>query len=213
MVSGLPSALAIERLPGCEFGLLATGDLATSDPVHRESLADAWTSSGGLLLIRAGELSPQSLVQTAGIFGTVEDCHTTHVHSRLVHPTCSEIMTVTNRLDPDTGHPLFPPGAPCQAGEDNVQFPLRRGWHTDCSFRWPPPDATLLYCENPATLGQADTLIADAAAAYEALPPPQQQQLRALRGVHCGFGVGRTEKDVLDGVPPSSREERPINSS
>ena len=122
-------------------------------------------------------------------------------------------MTVTNRLDPNTGQPLFPPGAPCQAGESNVQFPLRRGWHTDCSFRWPPPDATLLYCENPATLGQADTLIADAAAAYEALPPPEQQRLCSLRGVHCGFGLGRTEKDVLDGVPPSSREERPINSS
>ena len=117
-------------------------------------LARAWASSGGLLLIRAGALSPQALVEAASWFGDVDDCHATHVHPRLVLPSCSAIMTVTNRRDQATGEPLLPPGPVCEGGEHQVQFPARRGWHTDCSFRWPPPDATLLYCEQPAA---ADT--------------------------------------------------------
>jgi alpha-ketoglutarate-dependent taurine dioxygenase len=207
-------ALRVESSGGLRVGLGCDG----IGDAEGSELARAWASSGGLLLIRAGALSPQALVEAASWFGDVEDCHATHVHPRLVLPSqlqqsCSAIMTVTNRRDPATGEPLFPPGPVCEGGEHQVQFPARRGWHTDCSFRWPPPDATLLYCEQPAAAGEADTLIADAAAAYEALPELEQRRLRALRGVHCGFGLGRTERDVLDGVAPSSRDDRPINSA
>ena len=82
-----------------------------------------------------------------------------------------------------------------------------------CSFRWPPPDATLFYCDQPALPGQGDTLIADAAAAFDALPPSRKAQLLELRSVMCGFGFGRTEKDVETGALPSPREARPINSA
>jgi alpha-ketoglutarate-dependent taurine dioxygenase len=155
-------ALRVEALAGCEFGLAATCDGIGGTDAEGSKLARAWASSGGLLLIRAGALSPQALVEAASWFGDVEDCHATHVHPRLVLPSqlqqsCSAIMTVTNRRDPATGEPLFPPGPVCEGGEHQVQFPARRGWHTDCSFRWPPPDATLLYCEQPAAAGEADT--------------------------------------------------------
>ena len=155
-----------EPLPGCEFGVLATPtdgsqlSMKQKGEVSRH-LRDAWNASGGLMLIRAGALSPERLVSLASVFGEVEDCHETHVHPRMVSAEHSAIFRVTNELDPQTvsatatpqtsdrrpppsptltphrgvgalqGEPLFGPPAPCEAGEAQAQFPGRRGWHTE----------------------------------------------------------------------------------
>lgn len=71
-------------------------------------------------------------------------------------------------------------------------------WHSDWSFLASPPTATLLYGKViPPTGG--DTLYANQIAAFEALDPDSQQQLRGLQGVHSarrGYAPqGRYGKD------------------
>ena len=257
-----------EPLPGCEFGVLATPtdgsqlSMKQKGEVSRH-LREAWNASGGLMLIRAGALSPERLVSLARVFGEVEDCHETHVHPRMVSAEHSAIFRVTNELDPQTVSatatsqtsdrrpPASPTLTPHRGGGRRVSLCSGRRHHArparrrrsspegeggtlseavqlslssselrppekllrSCSFRWPPPDATLFYCDQPALPGQGDTLIADAAAAFDALPPSRKAQLLELRSVMCGFGFGRTEKDVETGALPSPREARPINSA
>ena len=143
-----------QPLPGDSLSMKQKGQVT-------RQLVEAWDASGGLMLIRAGALSPARLISLAGVFGEVEDCHETHVHPRMVSAEHSAIFRVTNELDPQTvsatatpqtsdgrpppspalthhrgvgalqGEPLFGPPAPCEAGEAQEQFPGRRGWHTE----------------------------------------------------------------------------------
>lgn len=56
-------------------------------------------------------------------------------------------------------------------------------WHSDWSFLATPPSATLLYgVEIPSTGG--DTLFANLAAAYDALPAEKKHQLKDLTAIH-----------------------------
>ena len=52
-----------------------------------------------------------------------------------------------------------------------TQFPHRKGWHSDQSYRRPPPDVSLFFAVTPVRKDQGQTIFADATAAYEALSP------------------------------------------
>jgi taurine dioxygenase len=83
-----------------------------------------------------------------------------------------------------------------------VQFPHRRGWHTDQSYRRPPPDISLFLAVQPVPHGQGQTLFADGTAAYEALPPALKARVDTLEGLHVGFSARRGRDAMLAGETP-----------
>lgn len=173
--------------------------------------------SGGLLVIRgATELSrsPGYLVELASAFGTtVEDYDDGLTPSNLVHPEQSEIFVVSNA--PDVNR--LPPPRPSTISRADgfpTQYPARRGWHVDGSFRVPPPDVSLLYAVAPTPRGQGQTIYANGTAAYESLPPNLMSAVQDLVGLHIVRGFGRTGDEIADGsnresaaVAPTSQQQ------
>jgi taurine dioxygenase len=193
-------------LPGATFGaridaadvaaLIAAGGALT------QALADA----GGLLLIPGMDAiadRPALLVQLSRAFGPeVEDYRQTLTAQNMVHATVPEIFVVSNtpptlRMPPRRPDPPLTPD-----GRLPVQFPHRRGWHTDQSYRRPPPDISLFFAVVPAPRDQAQTLFANATAAYEALPPDMKAQADGLEGIHVSLSAGRGRNDLLEGKTP-----------
>jgi len=171
--------------------------------------------SCGLLLIpglHAMTEAPELLVRLSRLFGTeVEDYRHTLTARNMVHPTVPEIFVVSN-IPPVSRQPPRRPDPPLTAdGRLPVQFPHRRGWHTDQSYRRPPPDISLFLAVIPAPQDQAQTLFADGTAAYEALPPDLQARVDTLDGIHVSLSAGRGRNDVLEGKTPRalSRHEQP----
>ncbi len=89
--------------------------------------------------------------------------------------------------------------------------PSQRGWHTDQSYRRPPPDISLFFCVQPAPKDQAQTLYADGIGAYKALPPALKTKADGLIGIHAQPGIGRGEVAVRagDAPKPLALHERP----
>ena len=87
-------------------------------------------------------------------------------------------------------------------GELPTQFPHRKGWHTDQSYRRPPPDISLLFGASPAVCGQGQTIFANATAAYEALAPAIKARVDRLEGIHCYSVYNRNRNAVLEGKAP-----------
>ena len=202
-----------QPLPGARFGGLVLspgGDgahtviaaaEAAPDALHR-ALADA----SGLLLIRDMQAmadAPHLLVRLSRLFGSeVEDYRQTLTPAHMVHPTVPEIFLVSN-TPPASRAPPRRPDPPLTAdGRLPVQFPHRRGWHTDQSYRRPPPDVSLFLAVRPVPRGQGQTLFADGTAAYEALPPALKTRVDTLEGLHVGLSAGRDREKVLAGETP-----------
>ena len=61
-----------------------------------------------------------------------------------VHPEIPEILMVSNIPPADRKPPPQPDPPRKTDGSIPIQFPHRRGWHTDQSYRRPPPDISLL---------------------------------------------------------------------
>ena len=80
-----------------------------------------------------------------------------------------------------------------------VQYPHRRGWHTDQSYRRPPPDISLFYAVTPVARDRGQTLFADGTAAYAALPSHLKARVAGLQGLHCRPGTARSREGVLAG--------------
>lgn len=61
-------------------------------------------------------------------------------------------------------------------------------WHSDLSYLERPASATVLYAielpEPVDGMSQGDTMFVDMVAAFVALPPAMQQQLRGMHGLH-----------------------------
>jgi taurine dioxygenase len=120
----------------------------------------------------------------------------------MVHETVPEIFVVSN-IPPTSRMPPRRPEPPLtEDGRLPVQFPHRRGWHTDQSYRRPPPDISLFFAVIPAPQGQGQTLFADGTAAYEALSPALKARVEALDGIHVGLSAGRNRNDVVEGKAP-----------
>jgi taurine dioxygenase len=83
-----------------------------------------------------------------------------------------------------------------------VQYPHRKGWHTDQSYRRPPPDISLFYAVMPADRTRGQTLFASGILAYEALPAHLKARVETLQGLHAQPGTGRGRKEALAGKMP-----------
>jgi taurine dioxygenase len=83
-----------------------------------------------------------------------------------------------------------------------VQYPHRRGWHTDQSYRRPPPDISLFYAVVPVPKGEGQTMFANGIAAYAALSPAQKARIAGVMGLHVQPGSGRSRDAVRAGETP-----------
>lgn len=172
----------------------------------RDALPQLLQQSGGLLLVRGMQAiadEPELLVRLSRLFGPeVEDYRRTLTPASAIHPDVPEILIVSNAPPVDRAPPPRPDPPLTADGSLPVRFPHRRGWHTDQSFRRPPPDVSLFYCVEPAPEGQGQTLYACGTAAYEALSDDLKGQADGLEGMHVLPGAGRSEQAVRAGETP-----------
>ena len=211
------SPFVIEPLPNANFGALirSTTDAPTAVFVealesNAERLRETFYAANGFLYfpnVAGISAEPNLLVRLSRLFGPqVENNRTTFSEENQtvfnIHETVPEIILVTN-LPPINSQPMARPDPPLTAtGRFPTQFPHRRGWHTDQSFRRPPPDVSLFYAEQPVPQGQGQTLFADGRAAYASLPDKLKERIQGVEGWHVLPRTGRQEQAVRDGVKP-----------
>ncbi len=200
-------------LPGASFG----GRLSLDGEAHAQRLVEAAETdpaalpqalavSGGLLLLPGMEAmtaEPQLLVRLSRVFGPeVENYRENLTPLNMVHETVPEIFIVSN-VPPVSRQPPRRPEPPVTAeGRFPTRFPHRSGWHTDQSYRRPPPDISLFLAVTPVRKDQGQTLFADAARAYDALTPELKRRVEGLQGIHVQMSAGRSYKAVLAGETP-----------
>ncbi len=200
-------------LPGAAFG----ATVRLSKPLREElpdGLPQALADAGGLLLMPGrGEITaaPELLVKLSYLFGPeVEDYRTLLTRVSMAHETVPEIFMVTNMV-PGSRPPPRRPEPPLTAdGKLPVQYPHRKGWHTDQSYRRPPPDISLFYAVTPAAKDRGQTIFASGHLAYEALPADLEARVEDLQGLHCqpGTGRGRTEAEAGKRPPDIQPHQR-----
>jgi len=83
-----------------------------------------------------------------------------------------------------------------------TRYPDQVNWHTDQSYRRPPPDITLLLAIELPPRNQGQTLFSDCVAALAALGPERQKILEGLQGIHAPSWIGRSREAVERGEPP-----------
>ncbi|MEL6284406.1 MAG: TauD/TfdA family dioxygenase [Pseudomonadota bacterium] len=182
----------------------------------REEIVEQFHRVGGLLLVRGLEdlrAAPDLLVRISEIFGPeVENVRQTLTSGRFFHESVPELMVLSN--EPPVGHPPPPLPSPSRTPEGAlvVSHPHQTNWHTDQSYRRPPPDVTLLFGVVTPPPDQGQTLFADCSAAFEALDADTKKRLRALDGLHAPSWVGRRPEDVRAGVTPKPLlpHQRPV---
>lgn len=209
-----PTSFTTEPLPGASFGAV----LRFSDPsadaavaaveADSEALLNAFYAAQGFLYLpNLPTISeqPELLLRLSRLFGPeVEDYRATLTPESAIHPEVPEILLVSN-MAPVNRQPPPRPDPPLTAdGQLPTQFPQRRGWHTDQSFRRPPPDVSLFYAVIASPEGQGQTLYANGIAAYAALPEHLKQRIENLEGWHVLPGMGRSEHAVRAGETPQT---------
>jgi taurine dioxygenase len=179
-----------------------------------EALPKALAEGGGLLLLPGlGEITaqPKKLVQLSRLFGPeIEDYRYLLTGQNMVHPTVPEIFLVSN-MEPVKRMPPKRPDPPLTPdGKFPVQYPQRRGWHTDQSYRRPPPDISLFYAMTPVDPARGQTIFASGTLAYEELPADLKRKVDTLEGLHARPFAGRTREKALKGEtpPPSASNDR-----
>lgn len=209
---GSEGEIELRPLAGVSFGGLvhfASADGAESVIAEMEAkpglLPQALYAANGLLVLKGLDdisAAPSLLLRLSRLFGPEIDNYQENGNPAfMVHEGVPEIFVVSN-APPINRWPPPPPDPPqCPDGSLPVTFPHRRGWHTDQSFRRPPPDVSLLYAVQAAQPGQGQTLFADCAAAFDALPAATRTRVADLVGVHARFGTGRSEDDVRNHRP------------
>ena len=207
----MTSRLEITRpLPGATFGGVLSGGDAHSVIAAVEAapstLLDALVACDGLMLLKGMDAmsdDPSLLVRLSAFFGPeVEDYRHTLTRADAIHTGVPEIMLVQS-IPPTSRKPPPLPEPPLTAdGQIPVQYPHRRGWHTDQSYRRPPPDISLFYAVVPVPKGQGQTMFANGTAAYAALSPSQKQRIEGVMGLHVQPGSGRSRDAVRSGETP-----------
>ncbi len=207
----------LEPLPDAGFGaIMRFPELSTAAAVaaleaQPELLGAIICREGGLLLLPGMDdiaRDPRLMLRLSRLLGPeVEDykhSYSFEDRKRLFnyHDEVPEIIQITN-LPPISSQPSPLPDPPLDDdGRIPVTYPHRKGWHTDQSFRRPPPDYSLFFAKQPVPQGQAQTLYADCAAAYAALPEATKQEIADLEGVHVLPDTGRSDEAVLQGRAP-----------
>ena len=200
-------------LPGAIFGgimsLKGGGDahsvLAAAEK-SPEFLGQALAECEGLMVIKGLHAiadAPSLLVRLSEIFGP-DVAHYRHTLTRAdsIHTGVPEIILVSS-IPPTSRKPPPLPDPPLTAdGKIPTQYPQRKGWHTDQSYRRPPPDISLFFAVAPVPQGQGQTMFANGAAAYEALSPALKARVDGLMGLHVQPGSGRSRDAVRAGETP-----------
>jgi taurine dioxygenase len=201
-------------LPGAAFGGTArlhdggqgAAAVVAAAEAAPDELAALLAEAKGLLLVQGlNDIAddPQLLIRFSRLFGPeVEDYRHNLTDLKAVHVSVPEILLVSN-MPPVSKAPPKRPEPPLAAdGLIPVQYPHRKGWHTDQSYRRPPPDISLFYAVTPATRDTGQTLFANGILAYEALPPHLKAKVDGLQGLHAQPGSGRGREAALAGRPP-----------
>ncbi|NNF79532.1 MAG: TauD/TfdA family dioxygenase, partial [Rhizobiales bacterium] len=209
MAASSPSFRPLELAP---FGVLATIDAATTEAAVNAVLGagaqvlSELNKAGGLMVVRglAGlRDAPRELVRISEIFGQeVENYHDTLTAARFFHDEVPEVLVLSNMAPCNHPPPPRPEPALNPDGGLPVQFPQRGNWHTDQSYRRPPPDITLLFGVINPPADQGQTLYADCTAALAALDPELRRKIEGLNGIHAPSWIGRRPEDVLAGTAP-----------
>lgn len=203
-------------LPGAGFGATVRLRRPLAEGIP-DGLPAVLAEADGLLLIPglheiAG--TPQLLVDVSRKFGPeVEDYRHTLTSASSVHAAVPEIFLVSNMAPVNRAPPRRPDPPLAADGRVPVQYPHRKGWHTDQSYRRPPPDISLFYAVTPVARERGQTLFADGTAAYAALPARLKARVDGLQGLHCQPGTGRSREAALAGrdpglQPPHARSQR-----
>jgi len=215
--------LDFRELAGSPLGILLEFDDNDIDAVVERCTADAgrlqarFHAAGGLMVIRGLEgirERPAALPALSRLFGPeVEDYRQTLTSERFFHDSIPEILVLSNA--PPCNHPPPPRGGydGAQTANIRVQFPHQVNWHTDQSYRRPPPDITLLLALEVPPPDQGRTLYADCTAAFAALDEDKQRLLQTLEGIHAPSWIGRSRAAVENGEPllellPHQRPQR-----
>ena len=176
-----------------------------------ETLGTAICAHGGLLLMPGmHEISdePELLLRLSKLLGPeVEDYRNSYSFENRrylfdFHDSVPEIIQITNMPPIGTQPSPLPDPPLTEDGRIPVRHPHRTGWHTDQSFRRPPPDYSLFYARQPVPQGQGQTLFADSTGAYAELPEEMKARIDALEGIHVLPGMGRSDKAVRQGETP-----------
>ena len=198
-------------LPGASFGTVASlgggaKEIVAAAERDPASLPAALADAKGLMLIRgmngiAGD--PGLLIRLSRVFGPeVEDYRHTLTNLSSVHTEVPEILLVSN-MPPVSKQPPKRPDPPLAAdGLIPVQYPHQKGWHTDQSYRRPPPDISLFYAVTPSRPDTGQTLFANGILAYAALSPALRAKVDTLEGLHAQPGSGRSREAALAGRTP-----------
>ncbi|MEM7237713.1 MAG: TauD/TfdA family dioxygenase, partial [Pseudomonadota bacterium] len=202
--------ITFEPLATEGFGSAVTIKAETPDGAIQLALDDAdrlretFDLAGGLMVIRGLDAlvsRPEAFVDIARIFGPeVENVRETLTAPRFFHPDLPEIMRLANT--PPCRHP---PPRRAPAGPDGgfeVRHPHQTNWHTDQSYRRPPPDVTLLLAVTTPPADQGQTLYADCSRALAALPGARREAVSRFTGIHAAGWTGRRREDARAGVPP-----------
>ncbi len=206
------SSLTFRPLEAAPFGVLAeieAGDVDAAVALFLQAadeISGALHAAGGLMVVRglsALRDAPRALVTISQVFGPdVENYRETLTAERFFHEEVAEVLVLSNM--PPCNHPPPPRPEPLldEEGRFPVQFPQRANWHTDQSYRRPPPDVTLLFGVTVPPADQGQTLFADCTAALEALAPEVRAEIEGLSGLHAPSWIGRRPQDVRGGIAP-----------
>ena len=197
--------------PRSSFGV--TVEFAKSAPVVIEQLEqkpsflpDLLDGAGGLVVLRGLHKmrdDPSLLVRISRLLGPeVENYYETLTAERFFHDKVPEVLVLSNLPPCNHAPPPKPEPELTADGELPIQFSHRRGWHTDQSYRRPPPDISLLYAVEIPPSNQGQTLFADCIAAYETLDEDLKQRIQPLNGIHAPKWVGRSEQAVRNDESP-----------
>lgn len=171
---------------------------------HAESILAHFYAARGLMVVKgmqAIRAQPGALVELSRWFGPeVEDYRQTLTSPRFFHDSVDEILILTN-AEP-CNHPPPPQASAGDGSRLATRFPDQANWHTDQSYRRPPPDITLLLALDLPPRDQGQTLFADCTAAFAALDPARQRELAVLEGIHAPSWIGRSRAAVEGGEQP-----------
>ncbi len=202
----------VSAIEGSYFGCTLEFSTTNIDSIldvctnNAKALTECFNNAGGLMVIKGmHEIHnhPRALVALSRMFGSeVENYRNTLTSERFFHDSVDEILILTNK--PPCFHP--PPPGPVYKDKSRsellAQFPHQINWHTDQSYRRPPPDITLLLAMKIPPPNQGQTLFADCTAAFKALDPELQQRLKVLQGIHSPSWIGRSREAVENGEAP-----------
>ena len=209
-LTALPDACfgAVMRFPE----LSGAREVVAALEAEPEALGAEICARGGLFLVPdMHEISdePELLLRLSKLLGPeVEDYRDSYafVNRRNLfdyHDTVPEIIQITNMPPIGTQPSPLPDPPLTEDGRIPVRHPHRTGWHTDQSFRRPPPDYSLFYAKQPVPRGQGQTLFADSTRAYAELPDAMKARIEGREGIHVLPGMGRSDKAVREGEAPA----------